>query len=67
MLNNIFKGHGISLLDSNGELRNVVDVIEDLYIKLNTEEIIKIMEEIRAAELQSNIFDELRGRKYLEV
>jgi hypothetical protein len=67
MLEFIYKSYGINLKDSKGELRNVVDVLEDIYLKLNTADIIKLMETIRVAELESDIFDELRGRKYLEV
>jgi hypothetical protein len=38
-----------------------------MYLKLNTEQFVKLMNEIRKAELASNLFDEMRGRKYLEV
>jgi hypothetical protein len=67
MLSNIFKNFGINLLTSSGELRSLVDVLEDMYLKLNTEQFVKLMNEIRKAELASNLFDEMRGRKYLEV
>jgi hypothetical protein len=67
MLSDIFKNFGITLLNSNGELRSLVDVLEDMYLKLNTEQFVKLMNEIRKAELASNLFDEMRGRKYLEV
>jgi hypothetical protein len=67
MLSDIFKNFGINLLTSSGELRSLVDVLEDMYLKLNTEQFVKLMNEIRKAELASNLFDEMRGRKYLEV
>lgn len=64
MLNKIFEKYGVSLVNNAGELRNVVDVIEDMYLKLSTEEIKIIMREIAAAEMDSNLFDKLRGREY---
>lgn len=64
MLNKIFKKYGVPLVNSAGELRNVVDVIEDMFLKLSTEEIKNIMNEIAAGELEEDLFDALRGRKY---
>lgn len=64
MLNQIFKKYGVPLIGKSGELRNVVDVIEDMFLKLSTEEIKNIMNEIAAAEQKEELFDALRGKKY---
>lgn len=64
MLEKIFKKHGIKLKDVNGNIRNVVDVLEDMYLKLSPAEFSKIMFEIMEEEKYANVFDDLRGRSY---
>ncbi|MFW5889542.1 MAG: hypothetical protein ACOCUD_04095 [Bacillota bacterium] len=66
MLEDIYAKYGINLRDSNGNLRNVVDVLEDMYLKLNYHEFIKLQYEISEEELRNDIFDDSRGRKYKE-
>ncbi|MFW6001964.1 MAG: hypothetical protein ACOCQD_01345 [archaeon] len=66
MLEDIYAKYGINLRDSNGNLRNVVDVLEDMYLKLNYEEFIKLQYEISEEELRNDVFDDSRGRKYKE-
>lgn len=64
MLEQIFKKHGINIKDNNGNIRNAIDILEDMYLKLNTREFNKIMFELQEEERYSNIFDEARGRSY---
>ena len=64
MLERIFKKYGIKLKDSNGEYRMMVDVLEDMYLKLNTNEIKMMFFEMSEDEKYANIFDDARGRKY---
>lgn len=63
MLNKIFERYGISLV-TDGGLRNVVDVLEDMYLKLSTKEIKEIMNEIAHEEKSHNLFNEMRGKNY---
>ena len=63
-LNEIFKKRGIELYDDQGELRNPIDIIEDMYLKLNSFQFTMLMREIEEEEKYSNIFDKARGREY---
>lgn len=63
-LEQIFQKRGIALFDSNGELRNVIDVLEDMYLKLSAKEFIHILIEIEEEERLANIFDNARLREY---
>jgi hypothetical protein len=66
-LEQIFDKYGISLKDSTGEMRNAVDIIEDIYLKLNAAELKFLLFEISEEERDANIFDDARGRKYRGV
>jgi hypothetical protein len=63
-LNEVFKKYGINLRDENDNLRNVVDVLEDMYLKMNLIEYNDMMTEIARSEEEEFIFDNERGRKY---
>ena len=63
-LNEIFKKRGIELYDDQGELRNPIDIIEDMYLKLNSLQFTMLMRDIEEEEKYSNIFDKARGREY---
>lgn len=64
MLKKIFKKYNIDLLDKNGQLRNVIDVLEDMYLKLSPKEFNLLTYEISEEEKYRNIFDEIRNRSY---
>ena len=66
-LEEIAKKYGIELRNSDGDLRNVIDVLEDMFLKLSTAEYIKLMFEISEEEKNYDLFDEARGRKYRGV
>ena len=63
-LNKIFKERGIELYDDKGELRNPINIIEDMYLKLNSLGFTLLMRDIEEEEKYSNIFDKARGGKY---
>jgi hypothetical protein len=63
----VTKKYGIEITNSDGTLRNVVDVLEDIYLKLNAKEFIMLMLEIQEEEKDYNLFDDARGRKYRGV
>lgn len=63
-LKEIFSKKGISLFNSKGELRNVIDVLEDMYLKLDSREYISLMIEVQEEEKYANIFDDARLREY---
>jgi hypothetical protein len=67
ILEDIFKQYGIMLRDDEGNLRNLIDVIEDMYLKLSPSEFSRIMREITEEEKYSNIFDAARNRQYRGV
>ena len=67
MLDKIFKKYGITLKNTDGSIRNTIDVLEDMYLKLTPAEFNKIMYEVSEEERYSNIFDDERGRKYRGV
>lgn len=66
-LEQIFQKYNIELRDSTGELRNSIDLIEDIYLKLNAAELNLLLFEISEEELEANLFDDARGRKYRGV
>lgn len=63
-LEHILGKHGIHIKNSNGTMRNVVDVIEDLYLQISRDEYYNIMMEIAIAEVDFSVFDNSRGRPY---
>lgn len=63
-LESIYSKHGIELKNDSGDFRHVVDVLEDIYIKISSREFIDLGMTIAEEELHSNIFDESRGRKH---
>jgi hypothetical protein len=63
-LEDIFKKFGIDLLDEEGNLRNLIDVLEDMYLKLNSFDFTKLMYEISEEEQYADIFDKIRGHRY---
>lgn len=64
-LEDIFKKYGISLKTAD-EYRHPIDIIEDLYLKLNIEEYRSLMELISQTEAREGfIFDVARNRPYL--
>lgn len=63
-LEGIFRKRGITLYHEDGKQREVVDVIEDLYIRLNPRELISLFFEIGEEEdLGNNLFEEQRKMK----
>lgn len=67
MLERILQKHGIEIKNTDGSLRNVVDVIEDLFLKTNSQEIKYMFFEMAEDEMHRNIFDDARGRTYKGV
>jgi len=67
MLERIFEKYGIKLKNSDGSYRMMIDVLEDMYLKLNTNEIKMMFFEMSEDEKYDNIFDNARGRKYKGV
>lgn len=63
-LSEIFRKRGIRLYNDAGELRNPIDIIEDMYLKLNGYQLVMIMRDIEDEEKYANIFDNERGREY---
>lgn len=63
-LEDIFKKYGIELRDNDGVLRNPVDIIEDMYLRLLPVDILRIFNEIMEEEKFRNVFDESRNRPY---
>jgi hypothetical protein len=64
LLEEIFAKYGIKIKNQDGSLRNVVDVLEDMYLKLSYSESNRLFMEIGEEEKWINIFDEARNRKY---
>lgn len=64
MLEKIFAKFNINLRKENGRIRNVIDVLEDMYLRLTPTDFIQIMREIEEEEKEENVFDKARGRKY---
>ncbi|RLI51916.1 hypothetical protein DRO61_01155 [Candidatus Bathyarchaeota archaeon] len=67
MLETIMEKKGIALFKIDGSLRNVVDVLEDMFLRLNTSEIKMMFFEMSEDEKYANIFDNARGRSYRGV
>jgi len=67
MLEKIFKKYGIILRNSVGTYRMMVDVIEDMYLKLGNSELKMLFFEISEDEKYANVFDDARGRSYKGV
>lgn len=67
ILEEILAAYGIQIRNADGSLRNVIDVIEDMYLKLTPNEFNRITMEIGEEEKYSNIFDNARQRKYRGV
>ncbi len=63
-LKEIFEKYGIEIFNERQELRNVIDVLEDLYLSISSLEFSRIMFEISEEEKYSNIFNNARGRIY---
>jgi hypothetical protein len=60
----IFEKHGIDLKREN-QFRNPVDILEDMYLKLNTEEYVSLMKKISETESKEGfIFDLARNKPY---
>jgi hypothetical protein len=59
-LNQILQEHGIYLYDDIGDLRSSIDIIEDMYLLLNSDEFKIIMNKIMNQEHFSNIFEQER-------
>lgn len=66
-LEEILLKYNIEIRNKNGRLRNIVDVLEDFYLKLTPTEYNKIMFEISEEEKEINVFDKSRNRKYKGV
>jgi hypothetical protein len=63
-LQQIFHQFNIELFDENG-LRNVIDVLEDLYLKLTPKEFNCILAHIAETEQEEgHIFDQARNKPY---
>ena len=67
MLEKIMNKRGISIRDEKGALRNLVDVLEDMYLKLNGREVNMMFFEMSEEEREANIFNDERGRAYKGV
>jgi len=67
MLEEILAKHGIQLFESDGTLRNSVDLLEDLFLKTSGAEIQYMFFEMSEDEKYDNIFDKARGRSYKGV
>lgn len=63
-LDEIMKKYGIDLRDARGDIRNAVDILEDMFLKLSTSEYVKLMYEITEEEKHYNLFTDARNRKY---
>jgi hypothetical protein len=63
-LEEVARKYGIELRNCDGDLRNVIDVLEDMFLKLSTAEYLKLMFEISEEEKNYDLFDKARGRKY---
>lgn len=71
-LQEILGTHGIAIKNLDGSLRNVVDVLEDLYLKLAPSDFKQMQHEIALYDMENSsdkyltIFDEAREREYNE-
>lgn len=64
ILEEVFASHGISLRNSDGTLRNLIDVLEDMYLKLSPAEFGRLTFELSEEEKYSDIFNQARSRGY---
>lgn len=63
-LQNIFQSFGIDI-QRNNQHRHVVDVLEDIFLKISKEEFALIIEKIAAVEsTEGHIFDQARNKPY---
>ncbi len=63
-LEDIFNFYNIKIFDQN-ECRNVIDVLEDMFLKINTTEYAALMEKVSLIESrEGHIFDQARKREY---
>ena len=67
MLERIFKKYGIELKNNDGTYRMMVDVLEDMYLRLSTRELNMMFYEMSEDEKYANVFDDARGRSYKGV
>lgn len=67
ILEEVFATYGIQLRNLDGSLRNLIDVLEDMYLKLTPMEFHKLTFELAEEEKYSNIFDQARKRYYKGV
>jgi hypothetical protein len=64
ILFDLLKEHGIELA-KNGKIRNPVDVLEDFYLKISTDEYTSIIKKISETEsIEGHIFDQARNKPY---
>lgn len=63
-LEEVMKKYGIELKDALGDIRNAVDILEDMFLRLSTSDYVKLMFEIAEEEKNYDLFNEARGRKY---
>lgn len=66
-LERILGQYGLQIKNKEGELRNAVDVLEDMYLKLTPRDFHMITFEISEEERYANLFDDSRGRLYKEI
>lgn len=66
-LEEILAKYKIPLKNKDGSLRNVVDILEDFYLKISSYEYTKIMYEVSEEEIHDNVFNNARnGKRYGE-
>jgi hypothetical protein len=64
-LSDILQDKGIKLCNKDGSLRNVIDVLEDMYLKMSPNEFMYLVDEIsRTESKEGHIFDKERNRLY---
>jgi hypothetical protein len=63
-LERIFESFGIAIKHNNQD-RHVVDVLEDIFLKINNEEFSLMMKQLAISESQKgHIFDQARNKPY---
>jgi len=63
-LKEIFATYNIPLLNSDGELRDTIDVIEDMYLILNSQNYLDLKILISTEEPDNNVFQNFRDEIY---
>lgn len=65
-LSELFAKYGIQLIDAwDGQYRSITDIIEDMYLKLDSRTLVKLFIEIGEEEaFGNNIFQKERDRWY---